>query len=91
MHRPSQASREATLSSGKEAPLDDVVRCTQVDVRNSNKRRKQCPLGTATMATAGHGVSHDWEVGSSGMGCTSTTVQCQALGKDTYRSLQEAS
>jgi hypothetical protein len=89
MHRPSQASREATLSSGKEVPLD--VRCTQVDVRNSNKRRKQCPLGTTTVATAGHGVSHDWEVGSSGMGRTSTTVQCQALGKDTYRSLQEAS
>jgi hypothetical protein len=64
MHRPTQASREATSSSDEEAPPDDVVRFTQGDVRNGNMRHKQRPLGTATMATAGHGDDHGWEAGS---------------------------
>jgi hypothetical protein len=67
MHRPAQASREATPSSDKEAPPDDVVRCTQGDVRSSNKRRNQRPLRTVTTATVNHGDDHGWEASSSSM------------------------
>jgi hypothetical protein len=45
MHRPAQASREATSSSDEEAAPDDVVRFTQGDVRNDNMRHKQHPWG----------------------------------------------
>jgi hypothetical protein len=49
MFRPAQTSREATPSNDKETPSNIAAHCAQVGVKGSNKRRKQCPLGTATM------------------------------------------
>jgi hypothetical protein len=48
MHHPTQTSREATPSSGKEAPSDIATYYALDGNKGSNKRRKQCPLGTAT-------------------------------------------
>jgi hypothetical protein len=75
MHCPTQASREATPSSDKEAPPDDVVRCTHGDVRSSNKRRNQRPLRTVTTAAVSHGDDHGWEASSSSMGRASAAVR----------------
>jgi hypothetical protein len=65
---------EATLSGHKEVQPDDAVHCTQGDFRNGNKRCKQRPPGTVTIATAIHGDDNGWEVGSFGMGHTSAAA-----------------
>jgi hypothetical protein len=72
MHRLAQVSREVTPSNDKEALSDDASHHAQDGIRSGNKRRKQRPLGTATMASCN--VDHGWEVGSSGMGRTSVTM-----------------
>jgi hypothetical protein len=47
-------SREATLSSDKEALSNVTAYCAQDGIKGSNKRRKQCPQGTATMTSHGN-------------------------------------
>jgi hypothetical protein len=72
MHHPAQMSKEATPSSGKEAPSDVAAYCTQDDIKCSNKRRKQRPLGTVTMTSRGD--DRGWEAGSSSMGQISSVM-----------------
>jgi hypothetical protein len=72
MHRLTQASREATPSNDKEAPSDDAAHLGQDGVRSGNKRCKQNPVGTVTIAS--HDEDHGWEVGCFGMGCISATT-----------------
>jgi hypothetical protein len=59
MHHPTPVTREATLSSDKEAPFDDAAHCVQDGVRGGNKRCKQRPLGIA--ATSSHDDNRGWE------------------------------
>jgi hypothetical protein len=70
---PTHASREATPRREKEASSDDVAHRTQDSVRSGNKRCKQCPLGTATMAS--HDEDRGWEAGRSSMRHISTTTR----------------
>jgi hypothetical protein len=60
MFCPTQASREATPSSDKEAPSDVAAHCAQQGVKCGHNRRKQRRQGTMTSCDDGH----DWEVGS---------------------------
>jgi hypothetical protein len=64
---PTQAGREATPSSDKEAPSNDVAHHTQDGVRSDNKQRP------ATMAS--NDEDRSWEVGSSSMGRISATTR----------------
>jgi hypothetical protein len=70
MHCPTQASREATPSSDKEASSNDAAHHTRDGIRSGNKWR---PLGTVTMAS--HDKDHSWEAGNSGMGRISATTR----------------
>jgi hypothetical protein len=72
MHRPTQTSKEATLSSNKEASSDVIAYSAQDGINGSNKRHKKCPLGTVTMSNRGDDRS--WEAGSSDMGQVSTAM-----------------
>jgi hypothetical protein len=57
MHRPTQASKEATPTSDKETPSDVSAHYAQEVVKGSNKRHKHRSLGTTT--TTNHGNSCD--------------------------------
>jgi hypothetical protein len=73
MHHQAPTSRKATSSSDKEVLSNDATCCIQDGVRGSNKRHKQCPLGTATASS--HDYDYGWEAGSSGMGCVTTATR----------------
>jgi hypothetical protein len=72
MHYPTQTSKEATPSSDREAPSIVAAYYAQDGIKGSNKRYKQCPLGTVTMTS--HGKDRGKQVGSFGVGQVLTAV-----------------
>jgi hypothetical protein len=70
---PAQGSREATLSSDREASFNITARCAQEGIKGGNKRRKQHLQGTIT--TTSRDNDHNWEVGSSDVRRISTAAR----------------
>jgi hypothetical protein len=69
---PTHVSREVTPSNDNEVPSDNAAHHAQDSVKSGNKRHKQCPLGTTTIAS--NDEDHGWEAGSSGKGHISATM-----------------
>jgi hypothetical protein len=70
---PAQGGSEMTPSSNKVTTSDIVAHSAQEGIKVVNKQHKQCLQGTMTAISRND--DHDWEVGSSGMGCCSTTTR----------------
>jgi hypothetical protein len=60
MLRPTWESREAALSSDKEASSDVAVNCAQYDIKGGNKRRKQHFQGTTAVTRCDNGHGWGW-------------------------------
>jgi hypothetical protein len=58
-----EGSKEATLSSGKEASFDVAIYDAEEGIEGGKKRRKQRPQGTAIVAN--HNGGDDEEAGES--------------------------
>jgi hypothetical protein len=67
---PTQGSKEATPSSGKETSSDVVIRSTKEGAKGSKKRHKQCPQGATATTDHDDGDGNDRKAGSSSRGAS---------------------